>query len=71
MGKESGIKVTAKVSLLAKIHPLFEVLRLKLVPVYPSSVLLIKNGVAGVKVKLGLSGARDCIYNSFDIKTYR
>ena len=56
MGEEGGVEVAAQTPLFAELHPLFKVFGLQLVPVRPAAVVLVKNGVAGVQVHLGLAG---------------
>ena len=63
MGEEGGVEVGADAVRLAEIHPLFEVLRLKLVTIHPLAVL--EYGVARVKVQLLRAGAQ--LQNHVDI----
>ena len=58
MGKEGGVKVCSEASLLTEIDPLFKVLGLDLVAVYPAAVFLVENCVAGVKIYLLGAGTK-------------
>ena len=56
--EEGGVKVAAETALFAEIHPLFKVLGLNFIPVYPAAVFIVKNSVAGMKIKLFCAGAK-------------
>ena len=56
--EKRGVKVAAEAALLAEIHPLFKVLGLNFIPVYPAAVFIVKNSIAGVKIQLFSTGAK-------------
>ena len=56
MGEEGRVEVAAQSALLAEINPLLEVLGFQLIPIHPTAILLVEDGIAGVEIHLHLTG---------------